>query len=576
MSSNGPTTAVAANQYAPLITKCITTKQLKLAQLFHSHLIKTALTFNIFLTNRLIDLYTKCNSIESAQKTFDDLPAKNTHTWNTIITAYSRIGQFDYAHKLLDIIPKPSICSYNTLISGLTHHGYHKEAITLFKNMQKQGGNLFFDDFTLSSLIGACASLGTLELLRQLHGLIVLFGLNINAIMYNSLINAYGKCGEPSSAYNVFNQMRERNIVSWTSIVDAYTRASRLDEACLIFDKMPTKNTISWTALISGFAQNGRGNEALNLFEQMLKEGIAPSEFTFVAILSACSDLTLIEKGKQIHGNVVSTKLFNLFLYNALIDMYCKCGDTNSAKTLFEVIPNKDIVTWNSLITGFAQNGQGEESLVLFKKMTKATLKPNHVTFLGVLSACNHTGQIYEGLSLLDSMEKNHGVAPRVDHYAVLIDLLGRKNRLDEAMQLIKKAPHGLGHIGIWGALLGGSRVHGNLDIAKMAAEALFELEPENVGRYVMLSNIYAAKNKWEDAHTVRRLMKERGLKKEAAFSWIEVRNKKHEFGANDRSHCQMEEIYEVIGVLAHQLKEAGYLPDRNNLLILNEDDDAY
>ncbi|XP_028072103.1 pentatricopeptide repeat-containing protein At2g13600-like [Camellia sinensis] len=292
--------------------------------------------------------------------------------------------------------------------------------MSVFRRMQKQYNFVFMDEFTFGSVVGSCVCFGALELLRQVHGVAVAIGMKFNIAIYNALIDAYGKCHDSPNAFLIFNQMGERDVLSWTSMVIAYARASRLEDAYQVFNQMPTKNTVSWSALISGFAQNGCGDEALDLFVHMQEEGIfLPNAFTYVGVLSACANLALLDRGKQPHGHIIriiNGEEFNVFLFNALIDMYCKCGDMKSTRTLFEGMPEREIVSWNSLITGFAQNGNGDESLNVFKRMTEAGIKPNHATFLGELSVCSHASLLHEGLQILDSVVKDCDVTPRSDH----------------------------------------------------------------------------------------------------------------------------------------------------------------
>ncbi|KAI9113862.1 hypothetical protein K1719_015113 [Acacia pycnantha] len=280
--------------------------------------------------------------------------------------------------------------------------------------MQKDYDCLLFDEFTLVSIVGCCASLASLYWLRQVHGIAVINGLELNVILNNALIDAYGKCGLPGQhlEFYILLNARER-CCAWTSMIVAYTRASRLEEACRIFNEMPMKNTVSWTAFITGFAQNGRFEEALDLFEQMLKEGVWPSAPT------DCGDM------KSAENLFKTTPLRDIISWNTLITGFAqngrgldneglelkdmmekhKCGDMKSAENLFKTTPLRDIISWNTLITGFAQNGRGLDN---------------------------------EGLELKDMMEKQYGVKARLDHYAILIDLLGRKNRLEEALDLIE------------------------------------------------------------------------------------------------------------------------------------------
>ncbi|KAL5704466.1 hypothetical protein ACHQM5_022892 [Ranunculus cassubicifolius] len=557
------TTIDPISHYASLIGKCITNKHINHGKSLHSHLIKTSLNLNVFLANRLIEMYAKFNSPHCAESLFNDLPGKNTHSWNSIISGLFQSGSYRKAVNLFDEMPSPNRVTYNAMISGLSRCGDHVGAVGMFRRMQKDGGfdGVLIDKFTVVSMATACASLGELGLLRQIHWGVIVMGLEINVIMNNALIDAYGKCRDPEMSFRVFERMLEKDVVSWTSVVNAYAWSSDMDRACWLFDQMPVKNAVSWTAMIAGMAQNGEGDKALGLFVRMLDEGFSPTAFTFVSVLSACADLAVIERGKQIHGHIIRSStqnnLLNVFLYNALIDMYTKCGDMKSAKILFGVMPEKDIISWNSLVTGFAQNGHGKESIGFFKKMIESGFTPNHVTFLGVLSACSHMGLVSEGQHLFFSME-DYGLLPRSDHYAIMIDMWGRKNRLEEALRLIESAPAGCDKIGMWGALLGACRAHGNLDLASKAAEALFELEPGNSSRYIMLSNIYSAAGRWHDARRVRRLLDEKGLRKATGYSWIEVKNARHAFMAEDQSHVEKEEIYDAVLKLTDQMGEPG------------------
>ncbi|XP_070007861.1 pentatricopeptide repeat-containing protein At2g13600-like [Nicotiana sylvestris] len=377
--------------------------------------------------------------------------------------------------------------SWNTMLSAYSQKGLFEKTFQMLDVMPDP--NAVSYNSIISSLTHH--GLGALNLLCELHGLATVIGVRFNLVVCNALIDAYGKCGKPGYSYSIFCQMRETDVFSWTSLLVAYIRASRMPDVCSLFDHMRIRNVVAWTALITGFAQNGEGDKALCTFKEMLEEGIVPRASTYVGVLSSCAGIPLIEK------------------------------DMISAMRLFERLDEKDRVTWNSIINGFAQNGNGVMSLF---------------------------------------MERKYDIVTQLDHYAILIDLLGRKNMHGEAADLIKRAPWGRDNIGMWGALLDACRVHGNLKLARRVAENLFELEPDNAARYIMLSNIYAAAGMWGDARTLRRYIYDRGLVKETTYSWIEINNIRHKFIAKDKSHSQLEEIKELLLKLVDPMKDAGYI----------------
>ncbi|CAI0554615.1 unnamed protein product [Linum tenue] len=432
--------AAIIDECGSFLSRCITARNLKLGAAIHSNLVKRALNVNPFVVNRLIDMYAKCSSIESAGKAFEDLLFKNARSWNTIVAACLKMGMVETARNLFDQMPEPNLVSYNSLISGLSRRGYNEEALGVFRELQEDCvGGFCLDEYTVVSAVSCCGCLGGLGLVRQLHAMALVVGLGVNEIVSNVLIDGYGKCGEPETSYRIFSRKNERDVVSWTSMVAAYARSSRLDDAMSLFEQMPDRNTVAWTSLMAGFAQNGQNYSTLELFKQMLEEGVVPNAFTFVTLLGTCADLALLEGGKQIHGHLFKfcnrEHFGSMYVNNALMDMYCKCGDMGSSKSLFEGMIEKDVVSWNSMITGFAQNGLADESLSVFREMVQGKARPNHVTFLGVLSACSHTGSLAEALQILEQMEKDYGAC----------------------------------------------RIHPNVDLAMKAAETLFRLEPKEI-----------------------------------------------------------------------------------------------
>ncbi|KAJ1279494.1 hypothetical protein BS78_04G161200 [Paspalum vaginatum] len=560
------TAGVSIPDLIPLLERAISTGDvLRLGRSVHALLLKTALTTHTLLSNRLVALYSLLPSPAASVAAFDDLPHKNPYSYNTLLAALSRWpSTLPDALRLFDAMPAESrnLVSYNTLMSSLAHHGRQAEALRVAARLARDrflGPVLAMDRFTVVSVATACAGIGAARPLREMHGAVVVSGMELTVIMANSLLNAYSKAGRVEDARRLFDQISIRDTVTWTSMISGYCQVKKLHEAVQVFDMMPDKDRIAWTALISGHEQNGEEDAALELFQRMLAEGVSPTPFALVSALGGCAKLGLVTRGKELHCFIIRQSIgsdpFNIFIHNALVDMYCKCGDMMAAMAVFHRMPERDFISWNSMVTGFSHNGLAKQSLAVFEEMLVAGVRPTNVTFLAVLTACSHSGLVSNGRRILESME-DHGVEPRAEHYAAFIDALGRNRQLEEATQFIKDLPSriGPGTAGSWGALLGACRLHGNIELAEEVAEFLFQLEPGNSGRYVMLSNIYAAAGQWDDARRVRGLMKEKGLRKDQAYSWIEVRSAKHVFVAEDMSHSEADKIYEMLGKLVDHM----------------------
>jgi pentatricopeptide repeat protein len=448
---------------------------------------------------------------------------------NALLTMYAKCGNVDNAHKVFEKMPEREVVSWNAMIAGYAQAGYSELAQKLFSKMLLAA--LKINQITLATVLGACASLEALEHGKQIHNYIIKSGFQPDVSVASSLVDMYCKCGSIMDARRVFDSLVERDMVSWNSI-------------------------------IAGYAQNDQREEALVLFRELQRLGMIPNQITFASVLRACASLTALEQGKQVFVHI--TKIVfeaDVYVGSALVDMYCKCGCLEDARKVFDQVPERNIVSWNAMLSGYAQHGLGKEALSLFEQMQQSGIMPNDVTFIGVLSACSHAGLVDEGLHYFDVMFQDHGVMQKLKHYTCMVDILCRAGKLDEAVHFINEMPYEPDAL-VWNIVLGASRVHANVDIGKLSADYLLELEPENSSAYVLLSNIYAASSKWEDVARVRKLMKGKSVIKDPGCSWIQVKDKVHLFVADDRSHSQTEKIYAKLEELARQLRNSGYVPD--------------
>ncbi|XP_026390505.1 pentatricopeptide repeat-containing protein At4g37170-like [Papaver somniferum] len=523
--------------YSSLLQLCLQLRALEEGKRVHAHTKISGFEFGVFLCNRLLDMYSKCGSLVDARKVFDEMGNRDLCSWNTMISGYTKAGELEEAYRMFADMPVKDKFSWNTMISGYVRRDRPKDALKLYRRMQIDD-EVKSDKFTDSSALSASAAIPCLQCGREIHAHVMRTGLDSDAVVWSALSDMYAKCGSIEDARYIFDRTLDRDVVSWTTMIGRY------------FEK-------------------GRREDGFALFSEMLRSGIRPNDYTYAAILNACSAKILTEEdiGKQVHGHMIRIGFDPIsFVASALVHMYSKCGNIQSARKVFDGMRHPDLVSWTSLIGGFAQNGRPEEALQYFELLLKSGTKPDHITFVGVLSACTHAGLVDKGLEYFNSISEKHGLSHIVDHYACLVDLLGRSGCLDEAEEIVDKMPMKPSKY-IWASLLGNCRNYGNLRLAKRSAEALSKLEPENPATYVTLANIYADAGMWNEVEMIRKTMRDQRVVKEPSSSWITVNRKLHLFVVGDNSHPKIKEIHDFLEKLSVKMKEAGYVPKTDSVL---------
>ncbi|KAI3458362.1 hypothetical protein Pfo_015025 [Paulownia fortunei] len=489
---------VLPHHYASILKSCIARKAIEPGKQLHARSCLIGIVLhNVNLATQLVNLYSVCNSLT-------------------------------YAHYLFDRIPKTNIFLWNILIRGYAWNGPYESAISLYHQLLDHG--LVPDNFTFPFVLKACSGLSAINVGREIHDQVRKTGWEMDVFVGAALIDMYAKCGCVNDSRRVFDKTVNRDVVLWNSMLAAYS-------------------------------QNGLPEECLKLCSEMALSDFRPTEATLVTAIAASADSAAIIQGRELHGYSWRLRFENNDkVKTGLVDMYAKSGNVKAARLLFEELMEKRLVSWNAMITGYAMHGHAYEALDLFKKMAEK-VQPDHITFVGVLSACNHGGLLDKGQMYFDSMIRDYCIEPTVQHYTCMVDLLGHFNRLDEAYHLIMKM-RVIPDSGVWGSLLNSCKIHGNVELGELALERLIELQPDDAGNYVILSNIYAQAGKWEGVAKLRKLMTERKLKKSVACSWVEVKTKIHAFVTGDTSHPMSDQIYTELSQLGDLLAEAGYIPN--------------
>ncbi|XP_074276355.1 pentatricopeptide repeat-containing protein At2g22070-like isoform X2 [Silene latifolia] len=509
--------------FTSVLASCAITRALSIGKKVHSCIVKHGLGSYVKVANSLLNMYAKAGDPKNARIVFEGMTVRNVSTWNSMILLHMQSGHIDLAREQFKQMAEHNIVSWNTMISGYNQKGLNREALEMFSQMLKVS-SLSPDKFALASALSACASLEYLKLGKEIHGHMIITEFDIIGAVENSLICMYSKCGDIRSARTILNKngVSNLNVIAFTALMDGYVKLGDISPAREIFDSLRNRDVVAWTAMIVGYEQNGLNYDAIALFRLMLKEGPRPNNYTLASILSVISSMGSLDRGKEIHAMaIILGEELSVSVSNALISMYAKVGSIPDARRVFSLAQRyRDTVSWTSMILAFAQHGYGEEAIDLFEEMLSLNIKPDHITFIGVLVACTHVGLVDKGKSYYNLMQNIHKIEPTPTHYSCMVDLLGRAGLLQEAYDFIMKMPIEPDYIA-WGSLLSSCKRLKNVELAEVAAEKLLLLDPENSGAYAVLSNLYAKCGKWTQAAQVRKSMKAQGVKKDQGLSWV-------------------------------------------------------
>ncbi|CAL9753130.1 unnamed protein product [Musa acuminata subsp. burmannicoides] len=554
--------------FTNVLSSCAALEALDVGRKVHSFVAKLGLSGVVVVANSLINMYGKSGDVETAKAVFDMMRLRSVSSWNSMISMYSQSGRMDLAQDQFDEMTDRNIVTWNAIIAGYNQNNLNQEALEFFSRMLKEQ-SVVPDNFTLTSALSACAFLGLLRVGKQIHSRIVRTEMPCHGQVGNALISMYSKSGGVAIARRVLEQTMasDLSVVSFTALLEGYVKLGYLQPAREIFDLMNYRDVVAWTAMIVGYVQNGFNSEAMDLFRLMVDNGPKPNHYTLAAILSVCSSLASLDHGKQIHCRAIRSTGLSVSVSNALITMYARSGSIAGAKTVFDQIcQSKETVSWTSMIIALAQHGLGEEAIVLFEKMISTGVRPDHITYVGVISACTHAGLVEKGRHYFQQMQTKYMIQPAQSHYSCMIDLFARAGLTQDAQEFIKTMPVEPDAIA-WGSLLAACKVQKDADLAKVAAERLLAIDPVNSGAYSALANVYSACGRWDDAAKIWKLMKDKRVKKEQGFSWTHIKNKVHVFGVDDGLHPQRDAIYQMAAKLWKEIKKAGFVPDTQSVL---------
>ncbi|KAF5798641.1 putative tetratricopeptide-like helical domain superfamily [Helianthus annuus] len=578
----------------------------KQGESLHGYCVKTDFVSSVFVGSALLDMYMKIGKVYEGCRVFDEMPIRNVVSWtavitglvraglnmegiayfsklcrnnmaydsytlaialkacadacllrtgkeihaqtlkkgfdttsfvaNTLTTMYNKCGKAEYALYLFETIKTKDVVSWTTIITSYVQTGQDHKAVNAFLRMRES--EVIPNEYTLAAVISGCANTAQIDLGQQFHAHVLHNGLMSCMSVANSVMTMYSKCG-------------------------------KLHLSSIVFHEMTQKDIISWSTIIGGHAQGGFGEEAFRYLSLMKKDGPKPNEFAFSSVLSVCGNMAILEQGKQLHAHCICVGLdHTAMVRSGLINMYSKCGSINESLKIFNEAEHNDIVSWTAMINGYAEHGLSQQAIDLFERLVKVGLRPDAITFIGVLTACSHAGLVDLGFHYFNQIT-NYKLSLSKEHYGCMIDLLCRAGRLREAENMITDMPYNVDDV-VWSTLLRACRLHGDVDLGAHAAKRILEMDPNCASTHIMLANLYSVKGKWREAAEMRRLMRRKGVIKEPGWSWIKIRDCVFAFAAGDRSNPQWEDICCVLGLLSS--KEQVFV-NVENVLVYNIDE---
>ncbi|XP_054824657.1 pentatricopeptide repeat-containing protein At3g29230-like [Prosopis cineraria] len=554
----------------------------------HAQLMVSGLFQHPLAAGRAIKRLCSDSRIPHAIHIFDYLDEPDAFQCNTIMRSYTNMNDFRsalsfYYEKMVTRWVNPNHYTFPLLMKICAEVRSVREGEKSHARIVKFGFEL--DLFTRNSLIhmySVCGRIGDARLLFDSGSVLDLVSYNSmidgyvnnkdigaarklfdemserDVFSWNSMIAGYVGIGDLEAAQDLFDRMPKKDVVSWNSMIDGYAKTGNVSLAREFFDRMPVRNVVSWNSIMALYVRFKNFSECLRLADRMMERGEAlPNEATLVSVLTACANLGRLDTGFWVHSYIKSKGIKpDVLLSTSLLTMYAKCGAVDMAKDVFDEMPIKSVVSWNSMIIGYGLHGDGEKALELFMEMEKKGPQPNEATFVCILSACTHAGMVMEGWWYFDLMRRVYKMEPNVEHYGCMVDLLARAGLMRNSEELIRKIPiKSEGGSALWGALLSACRTHLDSELGKIVAKRLIELKPQDIGPYILLSNIYAAEGKWDDVEQVRLVIKEKGLQKQSASSLVHLEDfeSKNILGNNSVSRKRI--VYSMLNELGTQMK---------------------